>query len=269
MISGFVQINERKLYYEVTGEGYPLVLLHAAGMNRKMWDDQFELLSKYCKVIRYDARGAGESDVPQQPFSLSEDLYVLLRSLDISRAAILGLSLGGMTAIDFCLEHAEMVDVLVLVSAAISGFAFSPEYQEKITRLFLAAKEGGVSAFVEACLTDQALAPAQEHVTARRKMAEMLRENYKALFIDTKLALGLKPSAFERVSEITVPTLIMVGERDDLDFHTMGRVLRENIHSSQYVVISDAGHIINMEKPVEFNQTITDFLCKHWGNKNI
>ncbi|HLO00466.1 MAG TPA: alpha/beta fold hydrolase [Pyrinomonadaceae bacterium] len=262
MASGYVELNGRKLYYETTGDGYPLVLLHAAGMNRKMWDDQVEVFSKHYQVIRYDARGAGESDVPQHPFSLSEDLYKLLRFLAIGKAHILGMSLGGITAIDFCLEHQQMVDALILASPGISGYVYSEPYQQKMNRMFSAARQGGVSAFVKACLEDVALAPAKEQVAARQKMAEMLTENYKALFVDPGLARWPEPRAIERVQEIGVPTLILTGERDDADFQEMGRLLRENIEGSQYVVLGGTGHMLNMEQPEEFNRTVLGFLSE-------
>jgi pimeloyl-ACP methyl ester carboxylesterase len=93
-------------------------------------------------------------------------------------------------------------------------------------------------------------------------MAEMLTENYKALFVDPGLARWPEPRAIERVQEIGVPTLILTGERDDADFQEMGRLLRENIEGSQYVVLGGAGHMLNMEQPEEFNRTVLGFLSE-------
>lgn len=105
-----------RLYYEVQGEGEPLILLHAGGMDSKMWDAQFDYLSKQFRVIRYDLRGFGRSSKPEQPFYPVDDLYQLMQHLGIKRASLVGLSMGSGVALNFALEHPEMVEKLVLAS---------------------------------------------------------------------------------------------------------------------------------------------------------
>src|SRR5688572_28623774 len=104
--TGFAEINGARIHYEVAGDGPPLVFLHAYTLDCRMWDDQFEHFTDRYRVVRYDTRGFGRSDVPTEaPYSNHEDLRLLLDHLDIDRAHVCGLSSGGGIAIDFTLAH--------------------------------------------------------------------------------------------------------------------------------------------------------------------
>src|SRR5579859_6499927 len=119
--SGFAQVNGTRLYYEMAGEGYPLVLMHGGIMDNTMWDDQFEAFAQRYRVIRYDLRGFGQSDLPDgpEPFSMSKDLRALLAFLSIDRANLLALSMAGSIAIDFTLDFPALVNALVLVAPGV------------------------------------------------------------------------------------------------------------------------------------------------------
>ncbi len=108
--SGFAEINGGKIYYEVAGSGHPLVLIHGGQMDRRMWDEQFDLFSKSYRVIRYDVRGFGKSPASTNVYADEEDLAALLKYLQVDKAYIVGLSLGGRIAIDFALTHPDMTD---------------------------------------------------------------------------------------------------------------------------------------------------------------
>src|SRR5713101_544743 len=110
--SGFAEVNGTRLYYEVAGEGYPLVLMHGGIMDNAMWNDQFETFPQHYRVIRFDLRGFGQSDLPvgQKPYSMRGDLRALLTFLGIDRANILGISMAGSIAIDFTLDSPDMVN---------------------------------------------------------------------------------------------------------------------------------------------------------------
>ncbi|MBI1742483.1 alpha/beta fold hydrolase [Candidatus Acetothermia bacterium] len=129
--SGFAPVKGTKLYYEVAGNGHPLVLLHAGGLDSRMWDDQFSVFSEHFRVIRYDMRGFGKSLVGDIPFSFHQDLYDLLKYLYIERTHVLGLSRGATIAIDFTLAYPQMVDALILV-ASRAGCSRPSEAVQKI-----------------------------------------------------------------------------------------------------------------------------------------
>lgn len=113
---GTLPVTGGGLYYEVQGEGAPLVLLHAFGVDSKMWDAQFDYLSQQFRVVRYDLRGFGRSSKAEQPFYPVDDLYQLMQHLGIKRASLIGSSMGSGVALNFALEHPEMVEKLVLTS---------------------------------------------------------------------------------------------------------------------------------------------------------
>ena len=151
---GRVRVNGAKLYYDVGGEGHPLVLLHDGLLNRRMWDDQFVAFARLYHTIRYDRRGYGKSSRPDRPFSDVSDLYRLLRHLGINEAYLLGISNGGKVALEFALEHPGMVAALVLVGPSLGGYRPSDEKQRRISEILSVARERGAKAGVEAWMED-------------------------------------------------------------------------------------------------------------------
>src|SRR6187431_3205013 len=105
MKTGFAEINNTKFYYEMDGEGFPLVLVHAGIADGRMWNDQFDVFAKQYQTIRYDRRGFGQTKMAAGDFSYHNDLYELLKSLDITQAILIGCSQGSPTSIDFTIEH--------------------------------------------------------------------------------------------------------------------------------------------------------------------
>jgi pimeloyl-ACP methyl ester carboxylesterase len=121
---GFAEVNGTRLYYEIVGRGHPLVLVHGFSPNTKMWDDQFEVFAKRFKVVRYDVRGFGKSALPTvgKDYSHTKDLKALLNQLGIDYAYVVGLSMGGVIALDFALEYPEVTKALILADSSIYGF---------------------------------------------------------------------------------------------------------------------------------------------------
>jgi 3-oxoadipate enol-lactonase len=124
--------NFNGLYFEIKGRGKPVVLIHGGQLDRRMWDAQFDEFAKRYRVIRYDLRGFGKSSAPSKPFSNHEDLHALLRRLQVEKATLVGLSLGGAVAVDFALMYPNEVDSLVLVCPGLGGFHF----EDKANDLF-------------------------------------------------------------------------------------------------------------------------------------
>src|SRR3954463_5748998 len=119
---GYLDVEGGRLYYEVAGQGHPLALIHAGVADLTMWDEQMEAFSERYRVIRYDTRGFGRTTTEDVGFSNRKDLYDLLRHLGVERSYVLGISRGGQIAIDFTIEHPEVVDALIAVAPGISGF---------------------------------------------------------------------------------------------------------------------------------------------------
>ncbi|MEZ4615467.1 MAG: alpha/beta hydrolase [Caldilineaceae bacterium] len=120
--SGFAEINGARLYYEIAGSGRPLVMLHSHLLDSGQWDEQVAYFATTRQVIRYDARGFGQSDLPPVPFAYYKDLHGLLLYLGIDQADFIGCSGGGMTNLDFAVTYPQMVGKLILVGTAVSGY---------------------------------------------------------------------------------------------------------------------------------------------------
>src|SRR5450631_3595907 len=120
--TGYAELAGEKIYYEIAGEGHPLILNHAGFLDSRMWDDQWSAFTQKYSVIRYDMPGYGQSDPAEKPRNRPADLLHLLHYLHIKHTALLGCSLGGAIITDFALEHPEMISALIIVSAAPGGF---------------------------------------------------------------------------------------------------------------------------------------------------
>ena len=125
MKTGYLEVPDGKLYYEVAGEGDWIVLVHDGNLHSVTWDEQFPVFSKNYKVVRYDRRGYGKSAYPEKPYSNIEDLAEVFRQLNIDKATLMGMSAGGGLVMDFTLEHPDKVTGLVLVGAVVSGYGYS------------------------------------------------------------------------------------------------------------------------------------------------
>jgi pimeloyl-ACP methyl ester carboxylesterase len=264
--AGFAEVNGVKLYYEVEGEGKAVVLIHAGKLDRRMWDDQFDLYAKHYKVIRYDVRGYGKSEIPQKPYSDSEDLHGLMKFLNVSKASLIGLSMGGKIAIDFALEHPEMVKALIPVASDLSGFAWSSEnIMQGYQKIIMTARDESESQAVELWLKFPLFAPAMENPTVGDKVRKIVEENSHVFLLNPLIRRQIKPPAVERLSEIAVPTLIIVGDRDVPDIMAIADTLEKNIAGAKKVVIPGSGHLVNLEKSEEFNRIVLDFLSSKLG----
>lgn len=256
--SGFADVPGGKLYYEMAGEGPAVVLIHGGQLDSRMWDDQFALLAPHYRVIRYDVRGFGKSPAPTRVYADEEDLLGLLAALKVERVTIIGLSLGGRIAIDFALAHPEKVRAIVPVAPGLSGFNFSPDPDDWPT--LEAAQAGDWDKVADIWLKSGYMAPAMENPKIAQRVRQLALENAHQILDNFTLERRLKPPAVERLPEVRVPTLIVVGSRDVNDIHEIAGLLYARIPSAKEIVLAGAGHMINLEKPAEFNNAILDYL---------
>ncbi len=265
---GFAQVNGTQLYYEMLGEGHPLVLIHGGYMDRRMWDDQFHAFAKHYRVIRYDVRGFGKSELPPVLYADRQDLSDLLKHLGVENTYLLGLSLGGIIAIDFTLEHPSMVDALILVGSPVPGFPIELLYTEeqleqqrsRYAPFEKAKQERDRLAMVDALMQDPTLVPSPNYPAARQRVRNNLSEYSFAWVLDPAPKQNLEPPAYSRLTEIQVPTLIMLGAEDDPRLFKDADKLERDIVGASRVMIAETHHMPNMEKPEEFNAIVLDFL---------
>ena len=257
--SGYLDVGGSKLYYETRGAGPAIVLLHDGLLSAVTWDQVWEPLARQHQVIRYDQRGYGRSDPATDSFSPREDLRKLLAHLNVRHAVIVGSSSGGALAIDFVIEHPEMVDGLFLIGPALHGMESSAEFRERAKRNNEPMERGDVKAWARNWSQDKFLI-AGANEKARRKIYEQLVANAEKLKnYDVALEEKLTPPASERLAEIKVPTLFLVGEADIADVRAHSAAINAGVRGSERVVVKDAGHLIQLEKPDEVAQRLEQF----------
>jgi pimeloyl-ACP methyl ester carboxylesterase len=235
-----------------------------------MWDDQFHPFAQHYRVIRYDVRGFGKSELPPVPYADRQDLFELLKYVGIEKTYLLGLSLGGVIAIDFTLDYPDMVDALILVGSPVPGFPIELLYTEeqleqqrsRWAAFEEAIQERNIPAMVDALMEDPTLVPSSNYPAARQLVRNNLAEYSFAWVLDPAPKQDLDPPAYERLAEIHVPTLIMLGAQDDPRLFKDADKLERDIVGASRVTIAEAHHMPNMEKPEEFNATVLDFLDK-------
>lgn len=256
--SGFAEVNGTRLYYESRGRGPAVILIHGGLVDSRLWDDQVRPLSRRFRVVRYDLRGFGRSAAAPEPFSHLEDLRSLLDYLKVERATLVGLSLGGIIAADFALEHPERVERLVLVGAGLRGDRQPPS--PDTLRAFEAASRGA-EAFADAIMARELYAAVRPGSAAHARLRQMLLDNFKAL---ATLSPGFikypeRPTA-ERLGEIRAPTLVVIGGEDAPSLKKVADTLASQIPGARRATIPGSSHHPPVEKPAEFDRVLLDFL---------
>jgi pimeloyl-ACP methyl ester carboxylesterase len=259
--TGAADVNGARLYFEVAGEGPAIVLLHAGIADSRMWDAQVGAFAEAFRVLRYDTRGYGRSNFPPGPFARHEDLHGLLRHFGIERAALVGCSMGGATAIDFALQHPEMVTALVPVASGLGGYQWSDVVSAYDEEEEAALERGDIDAVIELNLRFWVDGPRR----TPEQVSPAVREAARAMLRDSSTSTEgqpqpLEPPAITRVAEIDTPTLVVVGDEDVADIGVIADLLVTGIRGARKAVITGAAHLPNMERPAEFNRSVLDFL---------
>jgi 3-oxoadipate enol-lactonase len=260
-VSGEAAVNATRLYYDVAGTGSPVVLVSGGGtLDRRQWDDQFDLLATRFRVIRYDIRGIGRSARPTGAFSHHEDLRALLDVLNIKRAVVCGVSFGAVIAVDFTLDHPNMVSGLVLAGAGLSSD--KQKSVDSLLALSALAKKEGLERAID-LITGMPSFVSPDNVAAQRRMRQIYRDNHDVFEADFPLVTLWQPTtppATERLATIKTPTLIIVGGKDTAATAANADRLVSLITGAQKVLIAGAGHMVNMDAPTEFNRALVAFL---------
>ena len=251
-------MKETELHYEVHGDGPALVLIEGAGLDLRMWEDQVEPLARSYRVIRYDVRGWGRSPSTREPFQHHEDLYELLRQLGVDRAHLVGLSLGARIAMDLCLEHPEVVRCLVLSGPGLSGFKWPPD--RSMLPMIEAIGANDLIGAADCWLEHDYMAAAMELPHLRDRLRSLAQENSHIYRKLPDVEIELEPPAIDRLSEIRVPTLLLVGTRDVPDIQTIADLLTTEVADLTRIDFEDAGHVLNMEQSERFNREVLAFL---------
>jgi pimeloyl-ACP methyl ester carboxylesterase len=216
---GFLETNGARIYYEVEGRGDPVLFVHAGVANLSMWDAEARALSDAYRVIRYDTRGFGQTETDAVAFSNRADIVALLDHLSEASAHVVGLSRGGMIALDFALESPDRVRSLVVAAGGIGGYESPDEVDPAIfeqPEAMLEAKDWeGISAWETAWWVDGPGQPTDRaDPQLRARVHDWTVTNYRAEKEEGQ-PQPLDPPAITRLGELRAPLLVMVGTLDD------------------------------------------------------
>lgn len=258
--AGSIEVLGGKLWYEVRGEGPAMVLLHDGLVPSGTWDGQMPAFSRLFRTVRYDRRGYGRSDAAKETFSDVDDLHAVLQSLKIDRAVLAGCSNGARLAVDYALAHPERVESLVLVGPVVSGLPYSEHFQRRgMERFRPMFRNKDADGLIAAWVQDRyILDPASAR--ARERLRELLESSPNPLVNRGLQSREPERPAVGRLAEIKVPALILVGASDIPDVHAHSGALEAGIQGSQRRVIPGAGHLVHLEQPELFNETVLTFL---------
>jgi 3-oxoadipate enol-lactonase len=255
-------IDGATMHYVDAGDpaARPIVLVHGFPFSHEMWSAQITFLEKKLRVIAYDVRGHGKSDVGDGQYTLElfvDDLIGLLDHLRVEKAILCGLSMGGYIALRAIERNPERWRALVLCDT--SSQADSNEAKLRRAATIRTIKRDGVKPFADAFL-ESAFAQAAKDGEARLMMKKVIESNSPIGICGTLLALAGRTDTTPALKTINVPTLILVGELDKITPPVLSKKMHDGIASSELRIIPHAGHLSNLENPAEFNKCLLDFL---------
>jgi pimeloyl-ACP methyl ester carboxylesterase len=255
-------VGDTEIAFDDVGSGLPVVFLHAFPLNRTMWDPQVSALVGECRCIPIDFRGFGDS-AAAGPYSMdryADDVAGVLDALQIERAVITGLSLGGYVTFAFWRRHRDRVRALVLADTLARG-----DLIENVARrreLIEMAETQGSSAVANAQIAGLM------GKTTRDKRPDIYDAIHRTMsqapeagVIGALEAMIERPDSTETLGTIDVPTLIIVGNEDVLTPPKDGRALHAAISGSRLEILKEAGHLSNVERPASFNTVLSEFIA--------
>jgi 3-oxoadipate enol-lactonase len=261
-----VDTNGIATYYEDTGHGLAVVLVHGHSADLRLWDLQLPaLVDAGYRVIRYDVRGHGRSSAPPRGYTWENyalDLRDLLDGIGVARAHVVGLSMGGGIALQFALDFPQRVSSLALVDSALPGFDYSAEFAEAIEELVAAVRAEGPRAAFERLWLTHPLFDGVRRFPERFELIRTMALAYSAAdYLDETPYTPPARQAVDRLAELRAPTLALVGELDIPDFQIIAEVLAGNIASARLQVIADSGHVPPLEQPDAFNRALLGWVA--------
>lgn len=269
---GFARADGVSLYYRVSGSGDPLLLIHAANTDTRLWDRSAAALSRRYRVVRYDMRGMGRSESGTGSYTVAGDIDAVLAACGIDSCTVVGASAGGYCALEYALTRAKCVSALVLVSAGLFGVDIpqSAAHQRDSRRLEEAIAGGSVDAMAEVY--------AQMWLDGPGQASDRVAPGVRALFLD--MAQGafrrrteyrfpepLNPSAALRLREIACPTLVATGELDYEESHAFAALFEREIKGVLRTDLAGVAHLPPLERPEGFVALLEEFVTSIGGNR--
>lgn len=258
--AGYLDIDGARIYYQDDGTGECVILIHGFAMDTRIFDMQFERFAERFRCVRYDLRGFGKSDLPTGQYSTLDDLRIMMDRLDIERACIVGLSLGGSLAVEFTLTCPERVTGLVLAGSTLRGYPYSDDYVKEFLYYRKIARRQGIGVAQSKMLGNPLLRSIARRPELFVHVEAMIRDYSGFHWLAHDPHRVFYPPAIERLGEIACPVQIIMGQNDIDDLQGVATRLVRQIAHARHTVLPGVGHIVNMEAPQRFNEIVLAFL---------
>jgi pimeloyl-ACP methyl ester carboxylesterase len=267
------KIMDVKINYEDEGEGYPILFIHGFTRCLQDWDEQVPILTDKYRVVRYDCRGHGGSESPDDPSQYSQEILVdealgLIDNLGLNKTNVCGLSMGGNVALNLAINHPDRVNGAIIVSTG-SGSEPDDGFIDAFHNLAGILDKGDLETFTGALMASPLVSTL---IKLRPEYTELMKEglmssNPKGLAHTIRGVLLKRNSILDledKLKNLDVPSLILAGESDEpclrpADF------MKQHIPNSRLIIMPETGHIVNLERPDDFNREMISFLNEVTG----
>ncbi len=255
------------LSVDYAGQGELVVLLHGIGGNKRNWRDCVPALADHFQVVAWDARGWGESDDYEGPLTfddMADDLARVIDHFGAKRAHVIGLSMGGRIAMQFAERHKTRVASLVLCDTSRGITGWSDERKDTFLRSRQEPLLNGQEVADIAEPLSRTLVSTGATPDAMEQVVDSIRRLHKDSYLKA-IKVNLLTPPHEYLGEIMVPTLVIVGELDRLAPPADARAIADAIPDATLLILPNAGHLVNIEAPEQFNSAVLGFLLAQRG----
>ncbi len=258
------RVNDIEIAYEDVGCGPAIVLIHGYPFNRSLWADQVTALADRYRVLTLDLRGHGETEASAGTSTMklmAQDISALMDELRIDRAVVGGLSMGGYVALAFYQLFPRRVEKLLLADTRAQADTKEAKVTraEQVEQILAEGMAGIVNAMLPKLLSPETVSKRPDIVKRLREM--MMHTNPEGAAAALR-GMAEREDQTERLSQVNVPTLIVVGKEDPITPVADSEKMHDGIAGSQLVVIENASHVSNIEQPEQFNRALQEFLSR-------
>lgn len=271
--SGYIGVSGGgQVYYEERGKGEPLLLLHGHSLDRRMWDSQWKPFARHYRVLRLDFRGYGRSSDQREdlPMTHVDDVISVMDSLGIKKAHVVGLSMGSFVAGDMLAMYPERLLTCTMASGGIRSSKGPSEpmdaaESQKRDAEIAALKEKGVDRMKEEWIETLMSSGGSQRESMRKPLTRMINDwtAWQPLHKEVRLFYGKEAWArLKSRGKVDVPLLMIRGANELKGKRSEPAELRYST-DGRFVIVEDCGHMLNMERPADFNRAVLQFLDSH------
>jgi 3-oxoadipate enol-lactonase len=258
-----VKVNDISMYYEVHGQGEPLVLINGAGASIETLYRLIPIYSRDYRLVIFDNRGVGQTDKPDVTYTtqlMADDLAGLLDAIGIDLAHMHGTSMGGMIAQEFALRYPNKLRSLILAVTHCGGAHSILPQSADMSQLYKLSPKPAAEAMLKLCITEEFISERPDFF--QRLLAFTVEHPFVQSSLQKHAQAVASHNTYDRLPEITAPTLILAGDADRIVPVDNSRILETRIPNAERVIFKNAGHML-VEVGDEPHRVTMDFLKRH------